>query len=204
MGGAVQILKARCSPIAALTGALVLLLSASCAGPSPVETIQTYLRMLSGERQVNESAILSITTENYRSTTHQQVQSAAEANREWILERADELRQNPSTSAFLACLSWATQYNVMHQDESSSEVMARVILTERRPGDREKALAMTGVPEPLVEAFRRGVELPFHFTLVKEGNKWKIDQITFPDVLAPLFETTEVQTMQQAAEPAQP
>jgi hypothetical protein len=175
-------------------------LSFGCACPSPVETVQTYLRMLSGDRAISEDVIASTTTEHYRTTTQLQIETVTQANREWILDRAEELRQNPAIQEFLNYTNWTTTYNVVRVDESNAEVIARVILSERHPGDREHALALQGVPEELMNVFRRGLELVFTFRLVKENDRWKIDDVYFPEALAKILESDDQMELESQQE----
>jgi hypothetical protein len=170
--------------------AALILTPTACAKSTPVRTVQTYLAMLSGEKPVTDKILDSITTECYRKSRHQEIASS----KEWALDRAQTLRQDTAIREFLTKIQFTTQYDVIHQNETDSEVVARVIITELHPGDREKAIAIPNLPAPLVEILKKGLELPFQFKLRMEENKWKIDDFTIPDSLIPLFEPLTVET----------
>jgi hypothetical protein len=164
---------------------------AGCGKPTPVATVQDYLRMLSGEKPTSAAAIEAVTTENYRETEHPEIASITGENRERVLDRAEELRGDPAVRQYLNLVSWTTSYDVTSQTDTSAHVVARVILSERRQGDRMKALAIPNLPGSLGDILRRGLELPFQFDLKMEDGRWKIDGFTFPETLAPVFESFE-------------
>ena len=165
-----------------------------CAKPTPVDTVQTYLQMLSGEREVTDSTIKSITTDCYRAKEDKELVNLTSAHREWVLDRAKELRSDPAVREFLERITWTTTYDVTQSDDSTAHVVARVILAEQHPGDREKALAIKNLPQPLVDILKRGLELPFQFDMKKVDGKWKIDDYNTPDVLLPLFQSVGIGT----------
>jgi hypothetical protein len=167
--------------------------SSGCAKPTPVETVQTYLQMLSGEREVTDSAIKSITTECYRTAEEKDLVNLTSAHREWFLDKSSELRKSPAIKEFLERVKWETVYDVTQPDDASARVVARVILAEQNPGDREKALAIKDLPQPLVDIIRRGLELPFQFDLKKVDGKWLIDGCTCPEALITLFESVGIE-----------
>jgi hypothetical protein len=94
---------------------------------------------------------------------------------------------------FLELVAWTTSYDLTRQTDTSAQVVARVILSERRPGDRVKALDIPNLPGSLADILRRGLELPFQFELKMEDGRWKVDGFTFPDSLAPVFESFDIQ-----------
>jgi hypothetical protein len=161
---------------------------AGCGGPDPVRTVQDYLRLLSGERPVTGEALENLTTEHYRNTEHAHLVSLAEEHRGQALDLAAELREDPVIGQFLEKVSWTTTYEVTGRDASSAHVVARVILTERRPGDRQEALNIPGLPTPLRDVIEQGLELPFQFELKMEDGRWKIDDFEFPQKLVSLLE----------------
>jgi len=169
---------------------------AGCGEPDPVRTVQDYLRLLSGERSVTSEALETLTTEHYRHTEHAHLASIAEEHREEAIDLASELREDPVIGEFLDHVTWTTTYEVTSRDDSSAHVVARVILTERRPGDREKALSISGLPEDLRDVLEEGLELPFQFELRMEEGRWKIDDFEFPRKLLSLLELPEAVTNQ--------
>jgi hypothetical protein len=144
--------------------------------------------MLSGEQLVTPSRLEEITTARYREQEHHHLATIASEQRAQALDLAEELREDPAIREFMKRVTWTTRYDVVRQDESSASVVARVILTERRPGDRKAALAIPNLPKPLGYVLRRGLELPFNFSLKKEDGLWRIDELTLPEVLVPLVE----------------
>lgn len=175
----------------AAVAAISLFLS-GCAKPSPVKTVQLYLQMLSGERPVNERLIAQITTESFRSSYHAHVVSFAESGREWALESVTEARKNPAIRRFFELITWTTAYEAAFPAPDTARVVARVILTEKRTGDRDRALAIEGLPRELVDILRRGLELPFQFELKLEDGRWRIDNFYFPEALLPVFDSLGV------------
>jgi hypothetical protein len=167
---------------------LSFLIVSGCSRPTPISTVQTYLQMISEERPITDAAVQEITTDRYRSAQNAGPVAVAAEQRGMVLARAEELRKDPAISEFLQRVKWTTTYDTVRQDQSSAEVVARVILTERRKGDRERALAIRGLPQPLVDVLRSGLELPFQFQLRMESGRWKIDDFRYPDSLKPLFE----------------
>jgi hypothetical protein len=163
-----------------------------CGQPTPVETVQTYLRMLSGETPVDGATFQSITTECYRSKENKELVNITQTTREWVLDEAQQLRSNPAVGEFLDRITWTTTYDETQADDSDARVVARVIMAEKNPGDREKALAIKDLPQPLADILRRGLELPFQFDLKKANGSWKIDECVFPDSLLTLFESFSV------------
>ena len=85
------------------------------------------------------------------------------------------MSRDPAIREFASLVTWDTHYDTIYTIRDRATVVARVIIGEKRKGDREKALAISGLPEPLAVALRRGVELPFQFDLVMEDGNWKID-----------------------------
>lgn len=160
----------------------------SCGEPDPVRTVQDYLRLLSGERSVTSQALQNLTTENYRTTEHAHLATLAEEHREQALDFASELKEDPVISQFLERVSWTTTYEVTSREATSAHVVARVILTERRPGDREVALNIPGLPQALRDVLEDGLELPFQFELKMEEGRWKIDDFELPRKLLSLLE----------------
>ena len=166
--------------------------SSGCTKRTPVETVQAYLQMLSGERKVTDSAIQSITTECYRTKEEKELVNLTTAHREWFLDKSQELRSSPAIREFLMRIKWETTYDVTQSDDVSARVVARVIMAEQDPGDREKALAIKDLPKPLVDIVRRGLELPFQFNLKKVDGKWLIDECGCPEALKALFQSVEI------------
>lgn len=172
--------------IIALSVQLILL--EGCSKPSPVKVVQTYLRMLSGEIKVSEKILNNITTENFRAEHHPEIISKATLHREWIIDRAEEIRKDPAIKELLKLITWTTTYEIKTIDSTSSRIVARVILVETRAGNRKRALAIKGLPKPLYDILQRGLELPFQFQLVLVDGRWKIDKCIIPEQLLPLFE----------------
>lgn len=137
---------------------------------------------------MTESRLNRITTAKYRDEEHPHLATIASEQREQALDLAEELREDAAIREFMKKVTWTTRYDVVRQEEQSAVVVARVILTERRPGDREAALEIPNLPKPLDYVLRRGLELPFSFELRLESGLWKIDEFILPEVLAPLVE----------------
>jgi len=178
-----RIVPILCAIVFAYAGSMT-----GCGEPDPVRTVQDYLRLLSGERQVTSQALENLTTEHYRNTEHAHLATLAAEHRERALDFASELKEDPVISQFLEKVAWTTTYEVTSREASSAHVVARVILTELRPGDREDALNIPGLPPVLRDVLEQGLELPFQFELKMEDGKWKIDNFEFPRKLLSLLE----------------
>jgi len=166
---------------------LFFILLTGCALNDPVTTVQTYLRMLSGESKVTYRSLEAITTEEYRTKKHPHLASITSEQREKASDLAEELKNDPAIREFLKRVKWVTTYEVRALTDSSVEVVARIIISERRPGDREKALSIEGLPSTLAEILRKGLEIPLRFQLVKQNGRWKIDDLNVPEILIPLL-----------------
>jgi hypothetical protein len=160
----------------------------SCAQRSPERTVRDYLQMLSGERVVTESSLRAVTTEHYRTTEHPHLASLAAETRESAIDLAEELRDDPAIREFMQHVSWRTTYETTGVTDTGANVVARVIIAEKRPGDRDAALGIEGLPQALKDVLERGTELPFRFTLVNEGGQWKIDEFEIPDALREMID----------------
>ncbi len=143
---------------------------------------------MSGERPVTQSALESLTTDHYRHTEHPHLATLASESREKAIDLAAELREDPAIQELMKLVSWKTTYDITRQTETDAHVIARVILVEKRPGDREAALEIPDLQKPLTDVIKSGLELPFQFELVKEDGRWKIDEFTFPEILLPLLD----------------
>jgi len=143
---------------------------------------------MSGERPLTQDVLESLTTERYRESEHPHLASLAEERRRQALDLAAELRQDPVIRQFLDRVSWTTTYEVTEQTATEATVIARVIMTQRRPGDRQAALQIPGLPAPLKEVLERGLELPFRFELKLESGRWKIDRFEIPEILHSLLD----------------
>ncbi|MFH1676354.1 MAG: hypothetical protein ABIC40_04940 [bacterium] len=161
-----------------------------CAKSTPVRTVQDYLVLLSGEREATASALEAVTTENYRRTEHPHIASVAREQRSSIGDLAQELGKDPAIREFLGRVKWVTDYRILNENENDATVEARIIITEKRKGDREKALKIKNLPQALVDVLENGFELPFQFELKMENGRWKVDNIEIPDELIPMIETT--------------
>jgi hypothetical protein len=162
-----------------------------CSERTPVRTVQMYLQVLSGERELTPRLLESITTENYRSTEQAHLATIDNENRMKALDLAEELKNDPAIQEFMRRVTWTTTYDTPRRCDETCQVIARVILSERRPGDRDAALQIPNLRQPLKDALRRGLELPFQFGLIKENGQWKIDEFEVPDVLKPLLQLPE-------------
>jgi len=167
---------------------VVLVMMVSCVEQPPERTVRSYLQMLSGERAVTEAELGDLTTEHYRTTEHPHLHSLATQTRAQAIDLADELREDPAIAEFMQRVTWTTMYETSGLTEDSACVVARVIISERRPGDSEAAKEIEGLPDVLKDVLERGTELPFRFELIKENGRWKIDQFTFPESLLTLFD----------------
>ena len=159
-----------------------------CSRSTPTGTVKDYLRLLSGERDVTQSALQSVTTEHYRNAEHAHLATLTCERRAQAIDLAEELREDPAIREFLERVKWTTTYEVSREGETSAEVVARVIISERRAGDREAVLEIPDLPAPLREVLESGLELPFRFELMKEDGVWKIDGLVYPEALVSLLE----------------
>ncbi len=183
-------------PIVGLT-LVIFAVATGCAKPSPIRTVQNYMQLLSGERPVTQASLEAVTTEKYRSAEHPHLLTIASEKRSRAIDLADELREDPAIRELLKKVSWKTKYDVIERSSSSARVVARVIMIERHPGDREAALKIPNLPQPLVDVLQRGLELPFQFELKMESGIWKIDSFEFPKDLVPLLEIPAAGTREE-------
>ena len=156
--------------------------------------------MLVGDRPVTERSLAAITTSKYRETDHPHLASLAEEQRETAIDLVDEVIQDKAITEYLEYVTWTTVYDIVREANDEAVVVARVIITERSPGDREKALAIENLPKPLTDILNHGLELPFRFNLSKEGNSWKINEFHIPELLTPLLQDDEVEAEDDADE----
>ena len=160
----------------------------SCGGPKPEHPVQTYLQLLSGEIPFSQRQLDAVTTENYRNSDRAHLLTAVRMEGKKPVDLVEELRNDPVLQKVFELVSWDTRYEVYEKNPSEARVVARVIMTEKRPGDRAKALAIPDLPDPIRDVLERGLELPFQFELKKEDGMWKIDDLTMPAVLLPLLD----------------
>lgn len=161
----------------------------SCGGPPPPERpVQVYLQLLSGEMSFTEKLFNAVTTENYRSSEHAHLLTVLREEGEESIDLVEELRNDPVLQQVFELVSWETTYEVYKKNPSEARVVARVIMAEKRPGDRAKALAVPDLPDPIRDVLEHGLELPFQFELKKEDGMWKIDDLTMPEALLPLLD----------------
>ncbi len=182
-----------------ITAALAIVLGASlggCRSSTTTKTVQDYLRLLSGERPFTQASLEALTTEEYRSTEHAHLVSVAEQHRGQVIDLAEELRENPAIREFLELIRWQTTYEVLNEDETTAQVVARVIMVPKGEREREAALAIPDLPSELSAALEQGLELPFIFDLRRESGRWKIDGFSLPPYLLPLFESPTTSTNQ--------
>ena len=160
----------------------------SCAGPNPERPVQTYLQLLSGEIPFSQRQFDAVTTENYRNSDRAHLLTAVREEGGEPIDLVEELRNDPVLQQVFELVSWETTYEVYEKNPSKARVVARVIMAEKRPGDRAKALAIPDLPDPIRDVLEHGLELPFQFELKKEDGMWKIDNLTMPEVLLPLLD----------------
>ena len=165
----------------------------SCGGPPPPERpVKIYLQLLSGEMSFTEKLLNAVTTENYRSSDRAHLLTAVREQGEDSIDLVEELRNDPVLQQVFELVTWETTYEVYEKNPSEARVVARVIMAEKRPGDRAKALAVPDLPDPVRDVLEHGLELPFQFELKKEDGMWKIDDLTMPEVLLPLLDLPDI------------
>jgi hypothetical protein len=159
-----------------------------CVRSTPERTVRQYLQLMSGEQLLTPDVLESLTTEHYRESEHPHLATLAEEHRRQAVDLAAELRQDPVIRQFLDRVKWTTTYEVADQTATEATVIARVIMTQRSPGDREAALQIPGLPKPLRDVLERGLELPFRFELMLESGRWRIDRFEVPEILHSLLD----------------
>jgi len=177
-----------------LISLVTVITATGCLRSTPERTVREYLQLLSGERALTNSTLERLTTEHYRTTDHPHLAMIAEEQRE-SLGAAFELHEDNAIGAFLEKVTWETTYNVVRMEDNEAEMIARVIMIERNPGDLDEAREIEGLPPELLEILDRGLELPFRFTLKRVDDEWKVDEMHFPDELIPLLDIPDAVTM---------
>jgi len=169
---------------------MIFLIAAMSCSPQqrPKKPVQMYLMMLTGELNYSESLFETITTENYRSSEHPHLLSLTPEQRENAVDLVTELKDDPVIQQVFELVAWETTYEIDERSETEARVVARVVMVERRPGDRESALEIPNLPEPFREVLESDPELPFQFELIMENGAWKINEFEFPEELEPLLD----------------
>ena len=159
-----------------------------CVGSKPEWTVRDYLQLITGDRDANAQSLECLTTENYRSTDHPHLLSASQDVRDHVLDISVELRDDPSFRALAGVMVWDTDYEVTETPDGKALVIATVRMDPLKPEDRDRALEIPELPDPIRAVIENDLELSFSFSLMQESGLWKIDSFEFPEVLMPLLD----------------